>query len=422
MKKFLAINAVALPLIAALIVGWAYSEGFFARGRFFELFGDFRQCALAFRLPTPCEAFFRALDLSALAMLAVQPRSKRYFCMVLAALAAWIACFFSGEFFILYVFRAVLYSAPALLFMKGAPFEKSVKAFSFAFALCFALGAAFNFEPAKYVRDFARAQLFPRGSDEVAEGLKDQVLANFAFSAANIFPEKVAILADKSARRLNLVGYGDSGPYLIYSYKFTGFSGKPGPKLREFDRQMPEGVYEIESYNPNSKFHLSMRLNYPNGFDKKMAKSDGRDLGKLGGDIMIHGRSGTVGCFPVGDIAIEEIFTICRLAPAQKVKVIVVPHPPDAKARAGAGKPATPESAGVPAWYPRLLDEIAAELERENLSRFLEVPEDGGCLKKALEIAAMPAFTLAVLSALSAASSAAYFLLRALKAAFRRAA
>lgn len=283
MKKFLAINAVALPLIAALIVGWAYSEGFFARGRFFELFGDFRQCALAFRLPTPCEAFFRALDLSALAMLAVQPRSKRYFCMVLAALAAWIACFFSGEFFILYVFRAVLYSAPALLFMKGAPFEKSVKAFSFAFALCFALGAAFNFEPAKYVRDFARAQLFPRGSDEVAEGLKDQVLANFAFSAANIFPEKVAILADKSARRLNLVGYGDSGPYLIYSYKFTGFSGKPGPKLREFDRQMPEGVYEIESYNPNSKFHLSMRLNYPNGFDKKMAKSDGRDLGKLGG-------------------------------------------------------------------------------------------------------------------------------------------
>ena len=92
MKKFLAINAVALPLIAALIVGWAYSEGFFARGRFFELFGDFRQCALAFRLPTPCEAFFRALDLSALAMLAVQPRSKRYFCMALIAFAAWIAC------------------------------------------------------------------------------------------------------------------------------------------------------------------------------------------------------------------------------------------------------------------------------------------------------------------------------------------
>ncbi len=223
-------------------------------------------------------------------------------------------------------------------------------------------------------------------------------------------------------RAPHLIGYGDSGPYLIYSYKFTGFSGKPGPKLREFDRQMPEGVYEIESYNPNSKFHLSMRLNYPNGFDKKMAKSDGRDLGKLGGDIMIHGRSGTVGCFPVGNIAIEEIFTICRLVPAQKVKVIVVPHPPDAKAREGEGTPATPESACVSAWYPLLLDEIAAELERENLSRCLEVPEDGGFLKKALEIAAMPAFTLAVLSALFAASSAAYFLLRALKAAFRRAA
>lgn len=97
------------------------------------------------------------------------------------------------------------------------------------------------------------------------------------------------------------------------------------------------------------------------------------------------------------------------------MKVIVVPHPPDAEARAGAGTPATPESAGVPAWYPRLLDEIAAELERENLSRFLEVPEDGGFPKTA-----MPAFTFAVLSALFAASSAAYFLFRALKAAFRK--
>ena len=71
--------------------------------------------------------------------------------------------------------------------MKGAPFEKSVKVFPLAFAVCFVLGAAFNFEPAKYVRDFARAQFFPRGSDEVAEGLKEQVLANFAFSAADIF-------------------------------------------------------------------------------------------------------------------------------------------------------------------------------------------------------------------------------------------
>ena len=56
----------------------------------------------------------------------------------------------------------------------------------------------------------------------------------------------------------------------------------------------------------------------------------------------------------------------------------MVPHPPDAEARAGEGTPATPESACVPAWYPRLLDEIAAELERENLSRFLEVPKMAG--------------------------------------------
>jgi murein L,D-transpeptidase YafK len=64
-------------------------------------------------------------------------------------------------------------------------------------------------------------------------------------------------------------------------------SGGLGPKLGAGDRQGPERIYAIESLNPNSLFHLSMRLNYPNEFDQMRAKQDGRS--DLGGDIMIHG-------------------------------------------------------------------------------------------------------------------------------------
>ena len=69
-------------------------------------------------------------------------------------------------------------------------------------------------------------------------------------------------------------------------YPILAASGVLGPKLREGDKQVPEGIYGAEALNPNSKFHLSIRLNYPNTFDRRMAQSDGRT--QLGGDIMIH--------------------------------------------------------------------------------------------------------------------------------------
>ena len=90
---------------------------------------------------------------------------------------------------------------------------------------------------------------------------------------------------------------------LFKRYSFTGFSGGSGPKLREGDGQIPEGIYAIEYLNPNSQFHLSMKLNYPNTFDKAKGKADGRD--RLGFDIFIHGGSATIGCIPIWDAGIE---------------------------------------------------------------------------------------------------------------------
>ena len=96
----------------------------------------------------------------------------------------------------------------------------------------------------------------------------------------------------------------DRGPFrLIASYAILATSGGPGPKRRQGDRQVPEGVYEIDRFNPESLFHLSLGLNYPNASDRILSDRD-----KPGGDIFIHGKDVSVGCAPLGDAAIEQLY------------------------------------------------------------------------------------------------------------------
>ncbi len=111
---------------------------------------------------------------------------------------------------------------------------------------------------------------------------------------------------------------------LLKKYPFTAFSGKIGPKLKNGDKQIPEGIYQMEYLNPNSKYHLSIKVSYPNTFDKEKAKLDGRT--DLGGDIMIHGKSVTIGCIPVGDKNIEEIFILATKAKNKHFPIIIAPH------------------------------------------------------------------------------------------------
>lgn len=111
---------------------------------------------------------------------------------------------------------------------------------------------------------------------------------------------------------------------MIKAFPFTAFSGTLGPKLKEGDGQIPEGVYGIEYLNPNSSYHLSMKLTYPNDFDRAMAKKDGRK--NLGDDIFIHGKDVTIGCVPLGDEAIEEVFYWVYKIGKDNVKVISLPY------------------------------------------------------------------------------------------------
>lgn len=93
---------------------------------------------------------------------------------------------------------------------------------------------------------------------------------------------------------------------LFKSYRVCTLSGKMGPKRKEGDRQVPEGFYYINDFNPNSNYHLSLGLNYPNYSDKILS-----DAKKPGGDIYIHGSCLTVGCIPLTDEFIEEVYVLC---------------------------------------------------------------------------------------------------------------
>ena len=93
---------------------------------------------------------------------------------------------------------------------------------------------------------------------------------------------------------------------LVKLYRICALSGILGPKRYEGDRQVPEGFYFIEDFNPKSDFFLSMLLNYPNYSDATLG-----DKKKPGGDIYIHGGCVTIGCMPMTDDGIQELYTLC---------------------------------------------------------------------------------------------------------------
>ena len=146
------------------------------------------------------------------------------------------------------------------------------------------------------------------------------------FQAAGIAypPAAVTMIVLKAERRIELWAQHGGTWKFVKTYEIAGASGKPGPKLREGDRQVPEGIYRIESLNPNSSYHLSMRLNYPNAFDVERAKLDGRS--GLGGDIFINGKDDSIGCLAMGDEAIEELFVLVDRIGIRNVTVIIAPR------------------------------------------------------------------------------------------------
>ena len=256
------------------------------------------------------------------------------------------------------------------LFCGGAAFA--------VLAVCVVVGAwVRGTSPAELVEICVAVVCAKTGRATVAERVaaiaeKRPELKSVAGSAGG----KLRILVFKNERIVELESPGWKEPR---KYPMTGFSGRLGPKLKEGDCQIPEGVYGIEYLNPNSLFHLSLKVSYPNADDKARAKADGRT--DLGGDIMIHGGSATVGCIPVGDDAVEEIFYIASAVGIENISVVIAPY----DMRNGR----KPELERSPLkWYPNLCREIEIALlgAAKLYSRFLEGPSDESLLDVVMAI------------------------------------
>ena len=177
------------------------------------------------------------------------------------------------------------------------------------------------------------------------------------FSKKNIAypPRDIALLAFKKEQHIQLWAKDDKHLWqYIYTYPLTAFSGNLGPKLKEHDRQIPEGIYRLTMFNPFSSMHLSMMINYPNNFDRLQASKDGRK--ELGGNIFLHGKSMSVGCLAVGDRAIDQLFLLTRRVGLSHVQVIIAPN--DLRK----AKPATIQLA-QPRWLTDLYNQITVALK-----------------------------------------------------------
>jgi len=155
---------------------------------------------------------------------------------------------------------------------------------------------------------------------------KRRLLPYFRRAGLAYPPHELTFLAMKQEMRLE-VWARNGGPFrLLRTYSIRAASGRPGPKLREGDRQVPEGLYQVVGLNPNSRYHLSLELNFPNDFDLEHARREGRT--QPGSNIFIHGKAMSVGCLAMGDPAIEELFLLAAAARERSIRVVIAPHDP----------------------------------------------------------------------------------------------
>ena len=106
----------------------------------------------------------------------------------------------------------------------------------------------------------------------------------------------------KQESELELWAEGGNEYVLVKRYPICKWSGKLGPKLKEGDLQSPEGFYGVtpDRLNPNSRFHLSFNVGFPNEYDKAH--------GRTGSFLMVHGNCVSIGCYAMTDPGIEEIY------------------------------------------------------------------------------------------------------------------
>ncbi len=153
-----------------------------------------------------------------------------------------------------------------------------------------------------YQRNFPRvADAFNRKADTLKKQFAD---AGLQWPAKQIY-----VRSFKYDSQLEVwVRNNYNEPFKLFkTYPVCALAGTMGPKRMQGDYQVPEGFYYINEFRPNSTYHLSLGLNYPNASDKIVSNTNKTNPG---GDIYIHGSCVTVGCIPIQDKQIEELYLL----------------------------------------------------------------------------------------------------------------
>ncbi len=158
-----------------------------------------------------------------------------------------------------------------------------------------------SFKSSEFISDQKKSERVKKAYNEKSDLLKKELLnKGISFDQINVLfvAYKSEQLIDVYAKNKSDIRYEK-----IHSYNVCAKSGKLGPKRRSGDYQVPEGFYHIERFNPSSRFYLSLGVSYPNQSDRIKSKAS-----NLGGDIFIHGNCLTIGCMPMTDDKIKEIY------------------------------------------------------------------------------------------------------------------
>jgi murein L,D-transpeptidase YafK len=158
---------------------------------------------------------------------------------------------------------------------------------------------------------------------DVYDRMEDSVKKQFTRQGLVWPPVEMYVRSFKYDRQLEIWVKGDAKePFKLFkTYKVCMQSGTMGPKRMEGDYQVPEGFYYINEFNPNSNYHLSLGLNYPNASDRILS-----DVNRPGSNIYIHGNCVSTGCIPISDLPMEEVFIIATAVKEQAVQEFIPVH------------------------------------------------------------------------------------------------
>ena len=175
--------------------------------------------------------------------------------------------------------------------------------------------------PAYSQNSYVSMQKSSYKSSDVFSRMEDSVKKQFEKQNLAWPPEAMYIRSFKYDRQLEVwVKGSNKDPYKLFkTYKVCMQSGTMGPKRMEGDYQVPEGFYQINEFNPNSNYHLSLGINYPNASDRILS-----DAERPGNSIYIHGNCVSTGCIAISDVPIEELYIIASNVRAQGQEFIPV--------------------------------------------------------------------------------------------------